>query len=99
MTTQTVDATGQVKPQPFVEPFHLPTGNIQKIATLADWTTRDVYYYMQKYSIPELPLYAQGYTSIGCAPCTVKPVDPNDERSGRWQGKGKLECGIHIQAD
>lgn len=82
-----------------VEPFKLPGGNIQKVAPLADWTTRDVYYYMQKYDIPELPLYAQGYTSIGCAPCTAKPLDPGDERSGRWQGTGKLECGIHIQAD
>ncbi len=83
-----------------VEPFKLPTGTvIQKIAPLADWTTRDVYQYMQKHSIPELSLYDLGYTSIGCKPCTALPLDPNDPRSGRWQGKGKLECGIHIQAD
>jgi phosphoadenosine phosphosulfate reductase len=43
-------------------------------------------------------LYDLGYTSIGCQPCTAVPVDPEDPRSGRWQGKGKLECGIHIQA-
>lgn len=80
-----------------VEPFKLPGGKVlQKISPLADWTTRDVWQYMQKHAIPELPLYALGYTSIGCQPCTRLPLDPNDPRSGRWQGHGKLECGIHI---
>ena len=84
----------------FVEDFKLPTGKaLQKVAPLADWTTKDVYQYMQKFGIPELSLYDQGYTSIGCAPCTAKPLDPNDPRSGRWQCQGKIECGIHIGAD
>lgn len=83
-----------------VEPFKLPSGkSIRKIAPLAGWNSRDVYQYMQKHSIPELSLYERGYTSIGCKPCTALPLDPDDPRSGRWQGKGKLECGIHIQAD
>ncbi|MGH9593242.1 MAG: phosphoadenylyl-sulfate reductase, partial [Bryobacteraceae bacterium] len=82
-----------------VEPFKLPGGKtLQKISPLADWTTRDVYQYMQHHAIPELSLYDLGYTSIGCEPCTAKPLDPGDPRSGRWQGQGKLECGIHIQA-
>jgi phosphoadenosine phosphosulfate reductase len=81
-----------------VEPFKLPGGkSIRKISPLADWTTRDVYQYMQAHGIPELSLYDLGYTSIGCQPCTKLPLDPNDPRSGRWQGQGKLECGIHIQ--
>jgi hypothetical protein len=46
---------------------------------------------------PLLPLYEAGYTSIGCEPCTTVPFDPENPRSGRWQGE-KLECGIHIQA-
>jgi phosphoadenosine phosphosulfate reductase len=84
----------------FVEDFKLPTGKtLQKIAPLADWTTRDVYQYMQKFGIPEMSLYEQGYTSIGCAPCTAKPLDPNDPRSGRWAGQNKIECGIHIGAE
>lgn len=83
----------------FVEPFQLPSGkSLRKVAPLADWTTRDVYQYMQKFNIPELPLYEQGYTSIGCAPCTAKPLDPDDPRSGRWAGQGKIECGIHVGA-
>ena len=78
-------------------PFALPGGQtILKLAPLADWTTRDVWYACELLAIPLLPLYAQGYTSIGCQPCTTLPLDPNDPRSGRWSGR-KVECGIHIQ--
>jgi len=81
-----------------VEPFRLPSGNaITKVAPLAGWTTRDVWRYAKEHEIPLLSLYELGYTSIGCEPCTSLPPDPNDPRSGRWQGQ-KLECGIHIEA-
>ena len=78
-------------------PFALPGGqSILKLAPLVDWSTRDVWYACELLAIPLLPLYAQGYTSIGCQPCTTLPLDPNDPRSGRWAGQ-KVECGIHIQ--
>jgi phosphoadenosine phosphosulfate reductase len=81
------------------EPFKLPNGKLlRKMSPLADWTNRDVWAYLNRHNIPALPLYDRGYTSIGCQPCTAVPVNPEDPRSGRWQGKGKLECGIHIQA-
>ena len=81
-----------------VELFKLPSGNaIRKVAPLAGWTARDVWRYAKDHDIPLLPLYELGYTSIGCEPCTSLPPDPNDPRSGRWQGQ-KLECGIHIEA-
>jgi phosphoadenosine phosphosulfate reductase len=81
-----------------VEPFKLPSGKIiQRVAPLASWTARDVWKYAKDNGIPLLPLYELGYTSIGCEPCTTPPVDPDNPRSGRWQGQ-KLECGIHIQA-
>jgi phosphoadenosine phosphosulfate reductase len=80
-----------------VEPFRLPSGGaIRKVAPLAGWTARDVWRYAKDHDIPLLSLYELGYTSIGCEPCTTLPPDPNDPRSGRWQGE-KLECGIHIQ--
>jgi phosphoadenosine phosphosulfate reductase len=80
-----------------VEPFRLPSGkSISKISALAAWTTKDVWTYAKAHDIPLLPLYDAGYTSIGCEPCTVVPFDPENPRSGRWQGQ-KLECGIHIQ--
>jgi phosphoadenosine phosphosulfate reductase len=82
-----------------IEPFKLPTGKIlQKVSPLANWTVRDVWGYLHRHGIEALSLYDQGYTSIGCQPCTALPVTADDLRSGRWQGKGKLECGIHIQA-
>jgi len=78
--------------------FSLPSGKqVLKLAPLAEWTTRDVWYACEQFEIPLLPLYEQGYTSIGCQPCTSLPLDPNDPRSGRWAGQ-KVECGIHIQA-
>lgn len=81
------------------EKFALPTGHeLNKLSPLAEWTTRDVWYYAELHGIPLLPLYEKGYTSIGCAPCTTLPTDSADPRSGRWSGQ-KLECGIHIQAN
>lgn len=81
------------------ENFVLPGGHaLRKLSPLAEWTTRDVWQYAAEHNIPLLPLYEQGYVSIGCAPCTNLPVDPNDPRSGRWSGQ-KLECGIHLQVE
>jgi len=78
--------------------FALPGGKqVLKLAPLAAWTTRDVWYACEELEIPLLPLYARGYSSIGCEPCTTLPLDPNDLRSGRWAGR-KAECGIHVQA-
>jgi phosphoadenosine phosphosulfate reductase len=83
-----------------VEPFKLPVGKtLEKVSPLAGWTNKDVWQYLSRYNIPALSLYDQGYTSIGCQPCTALPFDPDNPRSGRWQGKEKLECGIHIQAE
>ena len=80
------------------EPFRLPSGRmIERVAPIAAWTARDVWKYAKEHQIPLLPLYELGYTSIGCEPCTSLPLDPENPRSGRWQGQ-KLECGIHIQA-
>jgi phosphoadenosine phosphosulfate reductase len=70
---------------------------LRKISPLARWTTREVWEYAKRHDIPLLPLYDEGYTSIGCEPCTSLPSDPSNQRSGRWGGQ-KLECGIHIQA-
>ncbi len=82
-----------------VEPFPLPNGQVlRKVSPLAGWTTKDVWDYAKAHDIPLLPLYDLGYTSIGCEPCTSLPLDPSNDRSGRWQGQ-KLECGIHIQAE
>jgi phosphoadenosine phosphosulfate reductase len=78
------------------EPFALPSGRtLRKISPLARWTTKDVWTYARSHDIEPLPLYADGYASIGCEPCTTLPSDPSNPRSGRWHGH-KLECGIHV---
>jgi len=78
--------------------FTLPGGRqVLKLAPLAGWTTRGVWYACEQLSIPLLPLYARGFSSIGCEPCTSLPLDESDPRSGRWAGR-KVECGIHIEA-
>ena len=78
--------------------FTLPGGKqVLKLSPFADWSTRDVWQLCAHFSIPLLPLYDLGYSSIGCEPCTSLPLDPNDPRSGRWAGR-KVECGIHIEA-
>ena len=81
-----------------VAPFQLPGGQtIRKVSPLAAWSWSDVETYAYLHDIPLLPLYAGGYTSIGCEPCTAVPTDASNARSGRWGGQ-KLECGIHIEA-
>jgi len=79
-----------------IDDFPLPNGHIvRKLSPLTEWSTRDVWSYATQHGIPLLKLYDQGYTSIGCEPCTSLPLDPDDPRSGRWAGQ-KQECGIHL---
>ena len=79
-----------------VETFTLPSGKqLRKLSLLAEWHTREVWQYAERYEISLLPLYDAGYSSIGCEPCTSLPTG-DDPRSGRWGG-AKMECGIHIQ--
>jgi phosphoadenosine phosphosulfate reductase len=66
-----------------------------KINPIANWTDLDVEGYIADHDVPVNPLLLQGYTSIGCMPCTTLPTDPNDRRSGRWAGRDKTECGLH----
>ena len=78
-----------------IEDHKLPTGKLmKKVSILADWDWARVEAYATEHSIPRLALYDEGYTSIGCEPCTAIPSAGADARSGRWGGK-KLECGIH----
>ena len=77
---------------PFVE---LLEDGMVKVAPLAAWNSKQQHAYMGEHDLPYHPLWEKGYTSIGCWPCTQKPVDPNNPRSGRWAGQDKTECGIH----
>jgi phosphoadenosine phosphosulfate reductase len=72
-------------------------GGIAKVAPLVDWSRADVWDYHERFEVPRHPLYAQGYTSIGCAPCTHATAPGEEERSGRWWWEldSDRECGLH----
>ena len=66
-----------------------------KIAPIATWTDDDVADYIERNALMVNPLLDDGYSSVGCEPCTVRTLG-GDARSGRWAGLAKTECGIHL---
>ncbi|UCZ62126.1 MULTISPECIES: phosphoadenylyl-sulfate reductase [Mycolicibacterium] len=66
-----------------------------KINPIAAWSDEDMQAYIEANGILVNPLVDEGYPSIGCAPCTQKPAEGADPRSGRWAGLAKTECGLH----
>jgi phosphoadenosine phosphosulfate reductase len=76
--------------------FDEPSGrDIVKLNPMANWTREGVWKYLREHRIPYNPLHDQGYRSIGCQVCTRKTSHGENERSGRWTGFNKVECGIH----
>jgi phosphoadenosine phosphosulfate reductase len=72
-------------------------GHLVRVHPIASLTRRDVAAYLERHAIPEHPLVARRYLSIGCAPCTRPVADGEDERAGRWAWSGKTECGLHAK--
>lgn len=70
-----------------------------KVSPLANWTKQQVWKLITDNDIPYNVLHDQGYTSIGCQPCTRAVLFGEDERAGRWSGFAKTECGLHTQSD
>jgi phosphoadenosine phosphosulfate reductase len=87
---------GQRTEMEFFEVEH-GTGRL-KVNPLAHWRAEDVQEYIVQNRLPRHPLVAQGYPSIGCAPCTSPAAKEEDPRAGRWRGAEKSECGIHFEA-
>jgi len=75
--------------------LELQDDGLLKINPLLNWTKVDVKRYSEENDLPSHPLFEKGYRSIGCAPCTVAIGLNDDERAGRWSGRGKIECGLH----
>jgi phosphoadenosine phosphosulfate reductase len=67
-----------------------------KVNPIAAWSDEEIDAYIAEHGILVNPLVSEGYPSIGCAPCTAKPLPGADKRSGRWAGTGKIECGLHV---
>ena len=68
---------------------------LAKLNPMIHWTKAEVWTYLLGHNLPYNPLHDQGYPSVGCAPCTQPAQDPSNERSGRWAGRSKSECGLH----
>ena len=74
------------------------TDGVTLIHPLANWTRAQTLEYLKTHDVPQHPLHAKGYKTIGCSPscCTVPVSDNAPERAGRWTGTGKTECGLHL---
>lgn len=68
---------------------------ILKVNPMANWSREAIWDYIAREKIPYNPLHDRGYRSIGCWPCTKPSGHGDNERSGRWTGFDKSECGIH----
>ena len=83
---------------------HIPkieeVNGVIKLSPLADWTAAHVEEYTREHALLVHPLYARGFASIGCAPCTRAIQPGEDERAGRWWWEqSNKECGIHFASD
>lgn len=72
--------------------------NVVKVNPLVGWTAKDVWRHLHQYQVPYNALHDQGYASIGCQPCTSPVFAGEDSRAGRWRGRAKKECGLHLAA-
>ena len=74
---------------------------LMKLNPLLEWSTADVRDYVARFDVPVNALHAQGYPSIGCAPCTRAVAPGEDERAGRWwwEQPDTRECGLHMAPD
>jgi phosphoadenosine phosphosulfate reductase len=75
---------------------HRDRRGLVKVNPLAAWSDEEVAAYIARHDVPVNPLVAQGYTSIGCWPCTRPVREGEDPRAGRWDGSAKTECGLHL---
>ncbi|MCK0148719.1 phosphoadenylyl-sulfate reductase [Marivita sp. S6314] len=86
----------QAKTREGLHYFDLDDGTARiKINPLIDWKPSRIAAHLDTHDLPRHPLVAQGYPSIGCAPCTSPVTADEDSRAGRWRGMEKIECGLH----
>lgn len=79
-----------------MDPIEWDEQGRKRIHPMLDWSSKDIYSYINAYQLPTHPLDLAGYDSIGCVPCT-QPC--NQARDGRWEGSQKTECGLHLSND
>lgn len=69
--------------------------NVIRFHPMLDWTKQMVWAYIKEHNLPRHPLDDKGFISIGCEPCTRRILPGDEERSGRWFGMQKNECGLN----
>lgn len=78
-----------------MKPFEKTPQGAMRYHPMLQWTSKDIFEYRKEHNLPEHPLAKEGYSSIGCEPCTQRPGVETDERAARWYGMKKDECGLH----
>ena len=68
---------------------------VKRYHPMLEWDRSSIWRYIAQHKLPKHPLHEQGYISVGCKPCTAAPSPDGIERSGRWSGMAKTECGLH----
>ena len=86
----------QTKGRAALELFEADAEGRLKVNPLASWSTAEVVAHIDRHGLPRHPLVQDGFLSIGCAPCTTRVAPGEDARAGRWRGRDKDECGIHL---
>ncbi|MDD2737685.1 MAG: phosphoadenylyl-sulfate reductase [Methylomonas lenta] len=95
---QSLDTRSEIPEVQQDEAFSIADKPLIKFNPLLNWSSAQVWDYIEAYQVPYNPLHGQGFISIGCEPCT-RPVLPNQhERAGRWwwEDATKKECGLHV---
>ncbi|XSG85554.1 MAG: phosphoadenylyl-sulfate reductase [Methylohalobius sp. ZOD2] len=90
--------TRQRIPEVALDPsFQGKSGSLIKFNPLANWTSEQVWDYIEAFDVPFNELHRRGFRSIGCEPCTRPTLPHQHEREGRWwwEESAKKECGIH----
>lgn len=90
------DEASSRKDTPILGRVEVGGRSILKLCPIAAWDQKEVWRYIHAHQLPYNPLHDRGYPSVGCTHCT-RPVEAGeDERAGRWAGKAKTECGLHL---
>lgn len=94
---QSIDTRQDIPEVQIDSAFSTPEHTLVKFNPLINWSSAQVWDYIEAYQVPYNELHERGFTSIGCEPCT-RPIRPNEhERAGRWwwESSNKKECGLH----
>ena len=94
---QSLDTRQEIPEVQIDSAFSSPDKTLIKFNPLLNWSSAQVWDYIEAYQVPFNRLHEKGFTSIGCEPCTRATLPNQHERVGRWwwESANKKECGLH----